>query len=365
MTSAQGYSELVDGMDQCGQILCSLIEELLRQDGIQFQHVTYRVKGADSALKKLSLKPDRYKGLDDLTDLLGIRIITYFPHDVDKVAAIIRKEFSIDEENSVDKRKLLNPDKFGYLSLHVIAYLTGARNKLAEYKRFAKMRFEIQIRSVLQHAWAEIEHDLGYKSEGALPDEMRRSFSRLAGILELADEEFERLRGRIGEYEQHIQQTIGSAPQNLPIDQSTLVAAVETEKILWDLDEVIAGIEGTTVEEKINHPYLGSRASDLKVLGIENLAQLLHAVRHLRKYIEAFARVWLTRSNRKPRPGSPFPRGVSLFYLSYVLAAQKEGIKDSEWMHYAPSSRRQLIRDAQANWKKVVDELDEPDPMPG
>ena len=64
------------------------------------------------------------------------------------------------------------------------------RMVLRENKAFEGLKCEIQIRSVLQHAWAEIEHDLGYKSELTIPKEVRRSFSRLAGLLELGDKEF-------------------------------------------------------------------------------------------------------------------------------------------------------------------------------
>lgn len=70
-------------------------------------------------------------------------------------------------------------------------------DKLTEYT------FEIQFRTVLQHAWAEIEHDLGYKSEYSIPLSMRREFSRVAGLLELADETFEKLKHQLNDYDEY------------------------------------------------------------------------------------------------------------------------------------------------------------------
>ncbi|UTX51051.1 hypothetical protein KI440_02480 [Candidatus Saccharibacteria bacterium TM7i] len=362
MADAREYPKLVGGMDQGGRIICSLIEALLRQEGIQFQYVTHRVKAADSAQRKLSLKSDRYKGLGDLTDLLGVRIITYFPRDVDKVADIIRKEFTIDEENSVDKRKQLDPDRFGYLSIHVIASINKERSRLVEYKQFADIKFEIQVRSILQHAWAEIEHDLGYKSAGAIPDEMRRSFSRLAGILELADEEFERLRAGLDEYEERVQQTITTSPQILPIDQSTLMAAVESEAIIKQLDGAIAAIDKVVVASNIDQTYLGNRATDLKILGLKNLDELLRAMDHYDAYIRVFAEKWLARINGTAAR-TEFPQGVSLFYLGYILAAQRDDVEATQWLG-SIGGRGKIIKDMYRVWKQVVAELGEPKRFP-
>ena len=66
--------------------------------------------------------------------------------------------------------------------------------KLPEYCLFDKMKCEIQVRTILQHAWAEIEHDVVYKSLGEIPFRVRRRFACLAGLLEIADREFESLR---------------------------------------------------------------------------------------------------------------------------------------------------------------------------
>jgi DNA ligase D-like protein (predicted polymerase) len=103
-----------------------------------------------------------------------MRVITFYADDVDKVASALDRLFTVDWENSVDKRKLLETDSFGYLSLHYICSVEDF-----------PYRFEIQIRTVLQHAWANIIHDTGYKSGVEIPKRYIRSLSRLAGLLEL------------------------------------------------------------------------------------------------------------------------------------------------------------------------------------
>lgn len=184
-------------MQSFSLVLESLIRTLLEVEGIRIHDVTSRVKSKASIIRKLE-RSDKTRELGDLTDLLGIRVITYYPDAVDAVANLIEREFEIDVENSVDKRALLDPDRFGYLSRHYVLRLNPLRSKLLEYDGYKNLKFELQIRSILQHAWAEIEHDLSYKSQVGGSAEVKRRFSRLAGLLELADSEFLGIRNEIG-----------------------------------------------------------------------------------------------------------------------------------------------------------------------
>lgn len=73
-----------------------------------------------SLFEKLNRPGKAYQELGDVTDLVGLRIITYLPEDVDGVAQIIEDEFAIDRVNSIDKRLTSDPDRFGYASLHKV-----------------------------------------------------------------------------------------------------------------------------------------------------------------------------------------------------------------------------------------------------
>ncbi|WP_441293061.1 hypothetical protein ACSRUE_06010 [Sorangium sp. KYC3313] len=75
-----------------------------------------------------------------------------------------------------------------------MAKLTTHRTRLPEHGPFADTTAEIQARTILQHAWAEIEHDIQYKSTSVIPTEIRRRFMSIAGMLEIADREFQAIQ---------------------------------------------------------------------------------------------------------------------------------------------------------------------------
>ena len=166
----------------------------------------------------------KYHALAEVTDLCGARIITYFEDQVDEISALVENEFEIDRVNSIDKRQSGDSYRFGYVSVHYIANLKNPRAELPEYRRFRNIRFELQIRSILQHAWAEIEHDLQYKSQLAVPRELRRRFARLAGLLEVADAEFKGIRDSISSYQRHVAVAVASSPKEVSVDRDSLEA---------------------------------------------------------------------------------------------------------------------------------------------
>lgn len=176
----QQYGELRPLYDEFARTAADLLGTLLNAAQLRVHSITCRAKDPVSLLRKLEATPGKYEKLADVTDLAGVRIVTYFPDEVDLVAAVVRKELDIDWEHSIDKRQLFDPDRFGYLSLHYVATLSSQRTGLTEYRRFDRCRLEVQLRSILQHTWAEIEHDLGCKTAQVIPRELRRRFSRLA-----------------------------------------------------------------------------------------------------------------------------------------------------------------------------------------
>ena len=145
------------------------LSDTFREAGLLVAAIESRVKAYDSLAGKLELKGQKYKSLADITDILGLRVITFYIDDVDKVASAVEKLFEIDWENTIDKRKIHEIDSFGYLSLHYICSVPGF-----------PYRFEIQMRTLLQHAWANMDHDTGYKSGVEIPKRYLRNMSRSA-----------------------------------------------------------------------------------------------------------------------------------------------------------------------------------------
>ena len=184
------------------------LASLMRSEGINVADTRVRVKSGESLKRKLEAKP-KYRSLQDLTDIVGVRIITYYLDDAERAAKVIRgngQMFSIDWANSENKSDRLRTEQFGYRSDHYILEFGRDYTQLPTYKEFAGLKAEVQVRSILQHAWAEIEHDdLGYHNKNAVPAEIRRGLARVAGLLEVADREFRDIR------------KLASDLQNLPL----------------------------------------------------------------------------------------------------------------------------------------------------
>lgn len=207
--------------------MVQLLEELLLAEGIKYHLVESRTKTVDSFSEKIQRKGKRYNDpLHEINDFTGIRIIAYYTHDVDKICNLIDAQFEIDKENSVDQRAQLAFDQFGYLSVHKVVRLATPRKNLPEWLDIAELVLEIQVRTVLQHAWAAISHALQYKHESEIPAEFRRRLIRLSGLLELADEEFVSLRQDQAAFAQRISEQI--LTQNLFID----IDAISVSKYL-------------------------------------------------------------------------------------------------------------------------------------
>lgn len=209
--------------DSCEQSMVKLILQILDTKSVNYHSVTGRVKEKEKIEEKIIRKEEKYNSIHEITDIIGIRIITYFEDEVDLVAEIIKKEFAIDSANSIDKR-IVDSDRFGYRSLHYVVTLNENRTSLLEYSAFKNLKIEIQFRSILQHSWAEIEHDLGYKGEFQIPNIARRSFSRLAALLETVDIEFVRLKALIKEYEQSLTKDIETQSESINIDKASIQA---------------------------------------------------------------------------------------------------------------------------------------------
>ena len=309
------YDDVRDRYQEFARRLCDLVTQLLAASSVRPHSVTYRLKARDSLDRKLKGSPTKYGSLADITDICGLRVVTYFEDDVDAVSEIIEREFQVDFSNSVDKRASLDPDRFGYLSVHYVIGLSPQRALLAEYNGFSQLAAEIQIRSILQHAWAEMEHDLGYKSKVEVPRTIQRRFSRLAGLLELADHEFTKIRQELGEYEERITERIVEDREPVFVDKPSLIAFIQTSDILNEVDEAIAHSTGATIE--FDAGFVDRLIGQMLYFDLLTVASLEEALVDNSRFTVSFATEWLKRTIF-----DRFSAGIGLFYLAYVLAAK-------------------------------------------
>jgi ppGpp synthetase/RelA/SpoT-type nucleotidyltranferase len=201
------------------QTVQAILERMLVQRNITYYRIVSRVKDVES----FKAKAHRYENpLSEIDDLAGVRVITYVEEDSKEVAGIVEELFAVDKERSADKKVSLGVDRVGYRATHYVAELTADRTALPEYRIFDGYRFEIQIQTLLQHTWTEIEHDRQYKFHGAMPDDLRRRFLVLAGSLELADNEFSRLVKDCQPYLDSAAEGLPDHMLHLALDDNTL-----------------------------------------------------------------------------------------------------------------------------------------------
>lgn len=145
-------------------VMYNLLEDMLKKDKYKY-HINNRLKDIISLSEKIKRKKGtgiQYKHIQDIQDIVGIRIVFYTEIDRKRFISSMRKDFG----NAMEIEKAKGP--YGYSSVHIIASLGNKRSKLMEYERFKELKCEIQLTLILNHAWAELEHDILYKTGGVI-----------------------------------------------------------------------------------------------------------------------------------------------------------------------------------------------------
>ncbi|MCF4006314.1 GTP pyrophosphokinase family protein [Corynebacterium uropygiale] len=171
------------------------VEDLLVDAGVTFDAVTARVKTWPSFLAKAQLRredgslvyPDPW---ENIHDRVGVRVTVYHSTEIPRAIAVLRHSFRVIKD--VDKTEETRiSGGFGYGSHHLVVEVPSNTPDLGAYTGLC---FEVQVRTVLQHAWAEFEHDIRYKrGEQELDPQVDRAFTLAAGLIELADQQFDQI----------------------------------------------------------------------------------------------------------------------------------------------------------------------------
>jgi ppGpp synthetase/RelA/SpoT-type nucleotidyltranferase len=275
---------------------------LVESQEIDYISVSARTKTLDSFLAKAA--QDKYTDPSrEIFDIVAARIVTYVESDIQRVVDTIERSFQVFREHSPDKSAELGVDRAGYRSVHLVCEFGNARCQLPEFEQYGGVKFEIQIRTALQHAWAEIEHDRQYKVAGILPSHLRRRLYILAGVLELADREFDGLVKEIDSYARDVARKTEKGELDIELN-STSVAEFVPEHLRMSgfpelregsPDSVALGIEelrnfGVTtlaaVKDLLSPPVLqqlGAEPDDQTLVGLFRSAMMLQ---DLERYLE-------------------------------------------------------------------------------
>ena len=183
---AARHAQLVEDAHEYVALVTSILDEA----GINYLTVTGRAKTVESFAAKAGRTVDGLPvyadPLREITDQIGVRVITYVRSDVSAVADVLGSQLRVLDDRDLGQ-ETASEGRFGYASRHLQVSRNGGPTA------------QVQVRTVLQHAWAEFEHDIRYK--GTVPEEHARDFDRrftlAAGLLELADQEFTTIRDRL------------------------------------------------------------------------------------------------------------------------------------------------------------------------
>ncbi len=307
---AAEYHQIRPYVTQYVEKLVGLLKDLTSDANVAVSSVEGRAKDVQSYVEKARRKGYR-KPLAETTDLVGLRVVTYYNDDVEKLVELVKREFMVLPEHSADKLQLLDPDEFGYRSWHLVFRLSSPRAELSEWRRFKDIAVEIQLRSVLQHAWAAISHKLDYKLASQAPATLRRELFRLSALLELADEQFAAIRIKAHSVSQGYKADLASGDLEIPLDAESLSQYLHS---YLDLDRwrnlgasvgFVPEVHHFSLEEQWNYEVLDLHHT-LRVLGLSRIVEVDKYVKAIdeRAVSPALARI----ANESKALGSPIER---------------------------------------------------------
>ncbi len=286
----------------------------LDAQGIEVQFVTSRVKSAESLRRKIARPDKTYARLWDITDLVGIRIATYFEDTIDAVARLIEQSYRVDFAQSTDKLRFTDHGRFGYRSLHYVCVPPEHAGLDRE------VRFEVQVRTALQHAWAEVEHDLGYKASESVPEVIRRRFSRIASLLEIADQEFVSIRTDLARYREQVRSELIDPSRPLPLDIVSLAEVIHADAVRA-LDARLARLLGLSL---VSEPWSpGYLLALLRLARIRTTRELFDAVNahsdDALRIVPAYFAFAGKHLNLEARSIGGVASGYALFFVAHVV----------------------------------------------
>ena len=256
-------------------ILEHMLKNAVKKMGIS-AIVSNRAKGIPNFAEKIIRQKEYYTNpVYQLTDLCGARVIVNNMDDIHPVCNFIRDNFEIDEANSEDVLDRLGENKFGYRSVHftvslkpedrktkllavckavkpnipedILDKLLEHRNdKEAKEEKLAKgpkFKAEIQVRTLIQHAWAEFAHDQIYKSDFNVPETLQRDANRIAATLEASDEAVAKTSRDVASYRTYY---------GAYMDQGQMQNEIEKLQAIFEFDQTNIRLAGQISRLAIN-----------------------------------------------------------------------------------------------------------------
>ena len=204
----------------------------------------------------------------------------HYPADVEAVGKLLEREFDVDWRNSARRGfSNVDPDRFGYRSDHYVVRISDARCQLVEWRQFEGYRAEIQVRTVMQHAWAAVDHKIQYKGSD-LPTDMQRRLARLSALLEVADEQFASIQVQSDRIRASYEESVRRGELSIEINALSLGAFLWRANLAdeWATRAVRAGFEPLQRYSAHNDHELPRLLRTLEATGIQRVKEFASAL---------------------------------------------------------------------------------------
>ena len=267
--AVRAYAEMQPQLREVTEGFVEMVTTLLDDAGINYLSVTGRAKSVASFAAKADRtvdgRPLYTDPLEEITDQIGVRVITYLHSDVAAVADLLGDQLRVLDDRDMGE-ETAREGRWGYASRHLLVAVDPTRSVPPAQDRLRRRRAQVQVRTILQHAWAEFEHAIRYK--GTIPEEhvpeLDRRFTLAAGLLELADREFSMIRDQL-------QAAVPEQPAEADVTDPRISAQ--------DLANFLAGQYAEAGWSRTDHyEWISGLLLELGITSLDELAGLLTSV---------------------------------------------------------------------------------------
>jgi ppGpp synthetase/RelA/SpoT-type nucleotidyltranferase len=378
---------------QFGEQMENLANEILNAKAVPFFSVTSQLKSRESVVRLV--QRNAISSISQIPDLARLRIVTLFEKDVRSVANMLKREMHILAEKSQPPQSA-SDIAAGYPVLRLIVEFTAERVALPEYQRFQGLRAEVQIRSMLQQTWEDIESRAWPLVRERSGSAERRVFARLGYLMELADQELNRFIDGLADalaadlpailpppdsFSDTLHDTdtspaahalpepdvppsdrgvhpLSNAPSTSAISREALNRFIREHPLVNMLDQRLAACAGTDVDQQDD--LSGEVLNHLSFFSLDSLASVERELRALEDRISLLGELMLAKEDANPDEMT-IGRGFSLMYLCFAMAAR--GGEETLRHYFArfpfapPDQHEELARDWAAWFRQGTEDM--------
>ncbi len=194
------FEQLKPRYERLAKVVKTVLTQEFARAAFDPSTVIWRVKELNHFLEKIERK-GYAEPFKENEDFAGIRVVCRYTPELDQVCAIIKAQFAVVTEEDVSER--LDVNEMGYLGRHYVVRLVDDWQG-PHYDGLSALKCEIQVRTICQDAWAQIDRHLNYASPYSLPQPIKRELYRMAVLLETAQQSFDGIVAKRDEYAREV-----------------------------------------------------------------------------------------------------------------------------------------------------------------